>query len=1049
MGVGKIIVDEGDRKDRNRWATEVGKTIVGMQQRLVGFVSSSYSIQLQAYHVSTSFAGASGLKYETGSGGLVQLWARIERGRVMSHWNGYEVRDIFGDEDGGVNHFLPFQDEHALESVTLSDSRKKPRYEALSDVKSSIDREGTANVPSLPGKDGRLLPSALKEGSSNIPELSRSLISEKKAQALGFTKCSTGNTLLDCQGAEISVSSFGEGKNGTENTTLCSDYPFPWKNGSIHHKKAGDISSANVSVPTKERREGENDPQFYDCPNIEDFEDFDRMFRNLGSTFVQGSTVSEDDISWFSSSSHGFHGMKDTLQSVVLSSVSSVSEFSAFKNTSSHGLCVDILPGIEPSAINTETPSDTRCSSFPMYSDAERKGKSALSELEYVHAGIGEKGSTLEHLGYGNACRYPDMFTIIFTVPPLHAACNLHAAAAQATGHVTVFSSSHDAAAFSLHAAAWPASTFNETTVPPCVQLARVKNENGKNLRPIVGKFFSHECLETNMTLKDLCATTRKKINPTLGSEQSSLNGCSLIQNVQVQELLSSVVSAPQPCSLQAISKQNVFSESYSSNCLHSYNPQAQMSDILKLQHVLPGQTTLTSSVLPGYVFSNDPSRHAPQSIGILPGTFSMPSMPIEKNEKIYACQKFAAPLVLNKPSEQHAAASESSAQRKYKFDVEVDGDKKPAYISGNLPAVDIDSSTFLNNSCMTSTFPDDVSLKAANFQQLQMIIDRLGVRTKLCVRDSLYRLARSAEKSHYYGTAKDVSIGSSSMIGLQGGKDSKRLIYLEDESKEGGCVGRQVEQIKSWMEEKFSTIEGKFSTMEERLSSIENRSKNLEDMMKKMIEMQSKASLVIPRAEPKGNEILEEMMKMLIEMRSKTPLMVLIANPNQDLIGIMLAESKRKEIGQEEFDKESSFHQEPPPRNLMRVDEDLNAESVSGERDLYDDSKSTEVNSSTRLQKGQLQKHACQTTMKVLLAPVYPQFALGWLLTMVRRLQPPEIFGVSISTNAIERSVAYLLFHKSLESGAGTADINTCFKPPMQIHGPVGNCKEPYLPAS
>ncbi|KAH0456618.1 hypothetical protein IEQ34_014525 [Dendrobium chrysotoxum] len=33
------------------------------------------------------------------------------------------------------------------------------------------------------------------------------------------------------------------------------------------------------------------------------------------------------------------------------------------------------------------------------------------------------------------------------------------------------------------------------------------------------------------------------------------------------------------------------------------------------------------------------------------------------------------------------------------------------------------------------------------------------------------------------------------------------------------------------------------------------------------------------------------------------------------------------------------------------RVDDDLNVESVSGERDLYDDSKSTEVNSSTRLQ--------------------------------------------------------------------------------------------------
>ncbi|KAH0470102.1 hypothetical protein IEQ34_001660 [Dendrobium chrysotoxum] len=60
-------------------------------------------------------------------------------------------------------------------------------------------------------------------------------------------------------------------------------------------------------------------------------------------------------------------------------------------------------------------------------------------------------------------------------------------------------------------------------------------------------------------------------------------------------------------------------------------------------------------------------------------------------------------------------------------------------------------------------------------------------------------------------------------------------------------------------------------------------------------------------------------MMRKHLEMQSKTPLVVPMANPNQDLTGIPLTESKRKEIGQEEFNEESFFHQEPPTEALIR----------------------------------------------------------------------------------------------------------------------------------
>ncbi|XP_047337421.1 protein LNK1 [Impatiens glandulifera] len=40
-----------------------------------------------------------------------------------------------------------------------------------------------------------------------------------------------------------------------------------------------------------------------------------------------------------------------------------------------------------------------------------------------------------------------------------------------------------------------------------------------------------------------------------------------------------------------------------------------------------------------------------------------------------------------------------------------------------------------------------DISLEASSFRQLQQVTDKLDIRTKLCIRDSLYRLARSAEQ--------------------------------------------------------------------------------------------------------------------------------------------------------------------------------------------------------------------------------------------------------------------------------------------------------------
>ncbi|KAE8702194.1 Dentin sialophosphoprotein-related, putative isoform 2 [Hibiscus syriacus] len=60
----------------------------------------------------------------------------------------------------------------------------------------------------------------------------------------------------------------------------------------------------------------------------------------------------------------------------------------------------------------------------------------------------------------------------------------------------------------------------------------------------------------------------------------------------------------------------------------------------------------------------------------------------------------------------------------------------------------ELDSSYARESSCVISPL-DKVSLEATSFRQLQQVMEKLDIRTKLCIRDSLYRLARSAEQRH------------------------------------------------------------------------------------------------------------------------------------------------------------------------------------------------------------------------------------------------------------------------------------------------------------
>ncbi|KAJ6794529.1 protein LNK1-like isoform X2 [Iris pallida] len=84
------------------------------------------------------------------------------------------------------------------------------------------------------------------------------------------------------------------------------------------------------------------------------------------------------------------------------------------------------------------------------------------------------------------------------------------------------------------------------------------------------------------------------------------------------------------------------------------------------------------------------------------------------------------------------------------------------------LSPVETNSKVAHKSSCMTSVVSDDISFKATSFLQLQDVMHQLDVRTKQCIRDSLYRLARSAHHRHSFSNTNSLIEPNIDLLGIQ-----------------------------------------------------------------------------------------------------------------------------------------------------------------------------------------------------------------------------------------------------------------------------------------
>ncbi|WOL02742.1 protein LNK1 isoform X2 [Canna indica] len=202
---------------------------------------------------------------------------------------------------------------------------------------------------------------------------------------------------------------------------------------------------------------------------------------------------------------------------------------------------------------------------------------------------------------------------------------------------------------------------------------------------------------------------------------------------------------------LQCFSEESHFFGCSCSSCMHNCNSNAQVDYIVPADWIPQAQSTSNSNK-----FENDShpitlyeqfAPHAHQFMDHLKPSVPQVKLPDNKMEKL---SKQSYDTALMEHSDQSTETNESSVLKK-----QIKSQK--AIASGNLQEIDgvpiaaIYYRITQQNSLAASVFSDGITVETMSLQQLWHVISQLDVRTKLCIRDSLYRLARSTTQQNIF----------------------------------------------------------------------------------------------------------------------------------------------------------------------------------------------------------------------------------------------------------------------------------------------------------
>ncbi|URE03601.1 PPR repeat [Musa troglodytarum] len=254
----------------------------------------------------------------------------------------------------------------------------------------------------------------------------------------------------------------------------------------------------------------------------------------------------------------------------------------------------------------------------------------------------------------------------------------------------------------------------------------------------------------------------------------NNLGECEPHLNIQMQQIYRQYLSEVEgkglePCPSQLLPKENCFMKSDSS-CMHVLKPDSHIEDKLLYQDLL---LSTTSSGI------TESKQNSTSSIKISANVISNSSHGMGNLQDLSKDPVMQLKEMVEKPSTGPSELASIIDKQHDNFEQEIGSAR--GNISLELYSTDMDS-TVGKRSSMPSVVSDDISVKAISFHQLQDVIDQLNLRTKLCIRDSLYRLARSAEQRHSFAAANHEHLERTR--GVNGtGKSRKTTAYMDIET--------------------------------------------------------------------------------------------------------------------------------------------------------------------------------------------------------------------------------------------------------------------------
>ncbi|KAJ8529878.1 hypothetical protein K7X08_036713 [Anisodus acutangulus] len=582
----------------------------------------------------------------------------------MSDLQFYELDDISWDEFcHNDDHIVPHpSNEHTNEPLSQNDSSKKPRHEVIG-LTSNVGDQSTGKYANQQNEQvlrNRSPKMPEKDSWADAPDGAFSLTREKakveEVSKLPSENTRTSNRCTKSNNIDsIESESCRNGRSLDEKSAAVEENSYSYPLGPISQAD-DDLSFFDSSCEDKDP----NDLLYYSWPEIENFEDVDRMFRSCASTFGFGPG-SEDDLGWLSSSDV-IEGSGDGLvsgfkfpcpASSALESTSASHETSKPKETN-----------ISTNNSGTENQS----LSYNGSSWSSEKNESVnLSHLSFLNG-----SSDLEYK----------------LVPDKKA--EVHGGGVQAE-----IASNNQ-----------PRSNNN---VVNSMQKKHSKHQNrseGKRKRGY---------LENGDTLSYIDSLPEEKKLPSgAASTQVNFTSAGVLQQKQ-----------------------------------------AQVPDF-------------------GYLGGSFSYMHS--DYGQSDGSALHPTLPILKYESnglmslspkdSYASNQVQSMEGSPDPSFQVAAMTGNEKVEKliHQSGVKVENNRDLEGVVMGIPA-ELGSSAVQECTSINSGL-DEMSEAAASFHQLQRVMEQLDTRTKLCIRDSLYRLARSAEQRHIHA---NINYGSGDDGGTSG----------------------------------------------------------------------------------------------------------------------------------------------------------------------------------------------------------------------------------------------------------------------------------------